>query len=1099
VAVQTDDIGALQASWDGHGFSLWAIEGEQVANHLALRALTSVVFGYHGLAHVRQEVTPLYLPAASEPEGGDPAGRRATHTQTLRSFEGNDFLVLRRFTDLEGVSPSIRWACAAVEVATAAVRAGLLAPSLAPVPLPEHLHAPHLVRARWEARWKLRSTPELDRAIDRLDRDAPSALWAPFPGGPPVAAARSVVEHLADGAARWALDDAGWRAELGRSSRADKVVARRFVGGLREDPVVVAANDAAVAAAAALAAALDQRRAWSDAGVRFRCRARLRPPEAQDLGGETGPTEAPDSNAPGSSAPDSSHPDVSDEHQQPWRATFEVVLLDDPSVVIAWPDLAAGRFDADNAATGFPVTTAGGVTVTEAGLAAMATYTQTIGLALADQIPEFADLAIDRGEVSLSVEEVAALLVDGADRCDELGCTLLVPKELARRKVRVSGTATARPEGGVSANLGQTLVDVDWALALGDHRLTEAEVVKLAEAKSDLVQLRGAWVRVDAGQAANALRQLQQRQGQSALSPAALLRLAAETEAANLDASSGHSPETNGDGAAVELLWEDSTVTEDRSADNWLTELLAGLPDDRLREADEPPGFVGQLRPYQRRAVGWLSFLFRLGLGGCLADDMGLGKTPTTLAHLLAHRGQRPSLVICPLSVVHNWEAEAARFAPELTVFVAHGSDRERGEAFAARVAEVDLVITTYGTLSRDVDTMAAEAWNIVVCDEAQAIKNHRTKAARAVRALQAAQLVALTGTPVENRLSELWSILDAANPGSLGGVGWFRDTFATPIETRGDEGALAGMKRLTGPFVLRRTKADKSLVPDLPDKVEQVAWAQLTEEQAGLYKAVLDDFLAQLEKTDADPGRADRVGSDRVDMQRRGLVVATLTRLKQICNHPAHYLAAGGEEPGALRGRSGKLNRFDELVSELLEAGERALVFTQYREMGELLVAHVADVHDVDANFLHGGVSRTRREKMVTEFQSGSSAPLQIVSLKAGGTGLNLTAASRVIHYDRWWNPAVEDQATDRAWRIGQTSTVFVHKLVCRGTLEERIDGLLEDKRALADSVVGSGEGWLTEMSTDELRGMFRLGSVGDEFPEPVPAAGRSGSEVGP
>ncbi len=446
---------------------------------------------------------------------------------------------------------------------------------------------------------------------------------------------------------------------------------------------------------------------------------------------------------------------------------------------------------------------------------------------------------------------------------------------------------------------------------------------------------------------------------------------------------------------------------------------------------------------------------------------------------------------MCPLSVVHNWEAEAAAFTPKLRVLIAHGAGRKRGEEFAEQLDEVDLVITTYGTVSRDIEAMSAHRWNIVVCDEAQAIKNHRTKAARAVRALDARQLLALTGTPVENRLTELWSILDATNPGSLGGIGWFRDRFATPIETKGDERALAGMKQLTAPFVLRRTKADKSLVPDLPDKIEQVAWARLTDEQAGLYQAVLDDFLAQAEDgADDDSMLAGSTTTDRTSnsggppksaqqssMQRRGLVLATLTRLKQICNHPAQFLAAGGEEPGKLAGRSGKLDRFDELVAELLEAEERALIFTQYREMGELLVAHLAQTHEVRAKFLHGGVSRTGRDEMVSNFQSGDSAPLQVVSLKAGGTGLNLTSASRVIHYDRWWNPAVEDQATDRAWRIGQRSTVFVHKLVCRGTMEERIDALLHDKKALADSAVSSGEGWLTEMSTDELRGLFTLG----------------------
>ena len=565
------------------------------------------------------------------------------------------------------------------------------------------------------------------------------------------------------------------------------------------------------------------------------------------------------------------------------------------------------------------------------------------------------------------------------------------------------------------------------------------------------------------------------------MTPAQLLRLAATAESDTGDGADG----------AIELLAEEEDGRA--SADGWLADLMAGLPDDRLTEADEPDGFVGTLRPYQRRAVGWLGFLARLGLGGCLADDMGLGKTPTTLAHLVGHMGDRPSLVLCPLSVVHNWEAEAAAFTPKLRVLIAHGTSRKRGEAFAEQLEDVDLVISTYGTVSRDIEAMSAHRWNIVVCDEAQAIKNHRTKAARAVRALDARQLVALTGTPVENRLTELWSILDAANPGSLGGIGWFRDSFATPIETKGDEKALAGMKRLTGPFVLRRTKADKTLVPDLPDKIEQVAWARLSDEQAGLYQAVLDDFLAQVAEAERQANREDgeQSGGQQNNMQRRGLVLATLTRLKQICNHPAQFLAAGGEEPGRLQGRSGKLDRFDELVTELLEADERALIFTQYREMGELLVAHLAQTHQVRAKFLHGGVSRAGRDEMVRDFQSGTSAPLMLVSLKAGGTGLNLTSASRVIHYDRWWNPAVENQATDRAWRIGQQSTVFVHKLVCRGTMEERIDRLLHDKKALADSAVSTGEGWLTEMSTDELQGLFSLGRDavaprGDSEPDP-------------
>ena len=351
-------------------------------------------------------------------------------------------------------------------------------------------------------------------------------------------------------------------------------------------------------------------------------------------------------------------------------------------------------------------------------------------------------------------------------------------------------------------------------------------------------------------------------------------------------------------------------------------------------------------------------------------------------------------------------------------------------------------------------------AFDTVVCDEAQAIKNHRTNAALAVRRLTSNQRIGLTGTPVENRLTELWSILDALNPGMLGGITWFKRVFSGPIED-GDDEALAALRRITSPFVLRRTKADRSLVPDLPDKVEQIAWASLSPEQAGLYQAILEDFF----------GRADAA----TGIERRGLVLATLTKLKQVCNHPAAFLR---EESLGDPGRSGKLDRFDELIDDLLEVEERAIVFTQYREMGNQLGVHLKQRLGIDVPFLHGGTSRTHRSNMVDRFQSEGGPPIQLISLRAGGTGLNLTAASRVIHYDRWWNPAVEDQATDRSWRIGQNKTVFVHKLVCRGTLEERIDALLREKRALADAVVGGDESWLTELTTDELRETLRLSS---------------------
>jgi SNF2 family DNA or RNA helicase len=512
-------------------------------------------------------------------------------------------------------------------------------------------------------------------------------------------------------------------------------------------------------------------------------------------------------------------------------------------------------------------------------------------------------------------------------------------------------------------------------------------------------------------------------------------------------------------GTSTHLAAPTDPTTDDRSptavdstllAPDWIGTLFGGLDDEHLDEAHEPESFIGTLRPYQRRGLGWLQFLARVGLGGCLADDMGLGKTATTLAHLLTQPG--PHLVICPLSVVHNWESEARRFTPSLAVHVHHGAGRELGTD-----PDADLVITTYGLAQRDTD-LHRVAWGTVVLDEAQMVKNPNTKAARAVRRLVARQKVALTGTPVENRLVELWSILDAVVPGVLGSQQRFRERYAMPIERHGDAEVAERLRTVTAPFVLRRTKADRRLLPDLPDKIEQIAYAELTAEQAVLYQQVAQQLLHDAEEL--------------TGMQRRGRVLAALTRLKQICNHPAHALA----DDSRLSGRSGKLTRFDELLVDLLDVGERALVFTQFREMGTLLHRHLEQHHGIAADFLHGGVSRTRRQAMIDHFHADDGPPVLLVSLKAGGTGLNLIAASQVIHYDRWWNPAVEDQATDRAWRLGQRRTVNVHKLVSRGTIEERIGQVIDEKRQLAQTVVGTSENWLANLSADDLRQLVVL-----------------------
>jgi SNF2 family DNA or RNA helicase len=411
------------------------------------------------------------------------------------------------------------------------------------------------------------------------------------------------------------------------------------------------------------------------------------------------------------------------------------------------------------------------------------------------------------------------------------------------------------------------------------------------------------------------------------------------------------------------------------------------------------------------------------------------------------------------MSLTGNWQREAERFTPDLTVHVHHGADRLTGAALTDALTAADLVITTYQTAVRDLAALSAVRWSRVVCDEAQAIKNHLSQQAKAVSALPAGSRIALTGTPVENQLSELWSIMEFANPGMLGGQKEFRERFAVPIERHGSEEAARQLRRITQPFVLRRLKTDKSIISDLPEKQEMKVWCNLTQEQASLYAATVTDMLSRID------GASD-------DITRRGLVLATMAKLKQVCNHPAHLLGDGSRLPG----RSGKLARLEELGEEIVAEGDKALCFTQYAEFGRMLQPYLAARIGCPVLFLHGGTSKKQRDALVARFQEADEPLLFLLSLKAGGTGLNLTAANHVIHVDRWWNPAVEDQATDRAFRIGQRRDVQVRKFVCVGTLEEKIDAMIEEKKALAERIVGTGESWLTGLSTAALREVLTL-----------------------
>jgi superfamily II DNA or RNA helicase len=711
----------------------------------------------------------------------------------------------------------------------------------------------------------------------------------------------------------------------------------------------------------------------------------------------------------------------------PWRVEFALQSAEDPSLMVSAADIWTGE-----GAAFAGLASRDPVEELLAGLGAAARLFGELEDALREPAP---------GQVELDAPGAFRFLKQTGPLLSGAGFGVLLPDWVRKARLGLKLTTRSRSAPGSSVTapkfgLGD-LVDFRYEVAVGDQQLDPAELAELARLKVPLVRLRGQWVELDEAHVRAALKFLEQnRSGTMSAADALLAGL-------------------RGPADEVPLV--------DVDADGWLGDLLSGQADRRLRPMAAPPGFAGTLRPYQERGLSWLSFLGELGLGGILADDMGLGKTIQLLSLIASQRpGSGPTLLVCPMSLVGNWQREAARFTPGLRVHVHHGADRLDGDSLAVALVGADLVITSYGVATRDRAALSTLTWARVVCDEAQNIKNHATKQAQAVRALPAATRIALTGTPVENRLSELWSIMEFTNPGLLGSAQRFRETYAIPIERHGPEDpaeAAQALKRLMQPFVLRRLKTDKTIISDLPDKQEMKVWCNLTPEQASLYAATVSDMLAKIEEA------AD-------DISRRGLVLATMAKLKQVCNHPAHLLGDGSRMPG----RSGKLARLEEICDEIMAAGDKALCFTQYAEFGRMLQPHLAARLGCPVLFLHGGTPKKQRDAMVEAFASLDEPALFLLSLKAGGTGLNLTAANHVIHVDRWWNPAVEDQATDRTFRIGQRRNVQVRKFVCVGTLEERIDAMIEDKKALAERVVGAGEGWLTELSTEDLRAVLAL-----------------------
>lgn len=653
-------------------------------------------------------------------------------------------------------------------------------------------------------------------------------------------------------------------------------------------------------------------------------------------------------------------------------------------------------------------------------------------------------------ECKLSMDEAYSFLREAAYFLKEKGFGIIAPawwKKPSKFSVRLE-EKSGSTKGNLKTNNSlvakstfnmDTILEYDWKLALDGNEISDSEFEKISNLKVPFIQFRGQWVEVDIYQIKTLAKMKMNKALNGKIPVGELLRLNLSDE----EIIPGVSVDNIDNAEAVEHFFQK----------------LFNL--DNLEQVDIPRGFSGVLREYQKRGFYWLTFLRSYGIGACLADDMGLGKTVQSICLLLHEREKgltdKPTLIICPTSVVGNWEKEIVKFAPGLKSAIHHGNTRWSYETFSKEIQKNEVIITTYALIVRDKDLFQKEQWAGIILDEAQNIKNSSSKQTQCIKNLQAEYKVALTGTPVENRLSDLWSIMDFLNKGYLYNWSTFRSEFAVPIERDGDSIKSNKLKKIITPFLLRRLKTDTNIIKDLPDKIETKEYAPLTKEQATLYQAVVNDCLNRIDNSEG--------------IQRRGLIIASLTKFKQICNHPVQFLKDNGE----IEGRSGKLASLLEMLEVVVSEGDKSLVFTQFAEMGHILKAEIEKKLGVKTLFLHGGTSRKKREELINSFQDEGNGPMVfILSLKAGGLGLNLTKASHVFHFDRWWNPAVENQATDRAYRIGQVKNVHVHKFICMGTLEEKIDEMLERKQALAESIVSTNENWISDMSNEELRELF-------------------------
>ncbi|MGW7435051.1 DEAD/DEAH box helicase [Streptomyces sp. NPDC054849] len=760
-----------------------------------------------------------------------------------------------------------------------------------------------------------------------------------------------------------------------------------------------------------------------DAGVRISLRIELDAPDpAPSPGAGQTPDHAPDHVRSRSEVPEAA---------PSFRAVLQMHSRADAALVADAADVWAGS---GAAAAAFPP---GARLDALRALRRAARLWPPLTPLLGAAVPDCVELA-DEEVTELLGEAAAALAADGVQVHWPRG---LVRNLNARAVVGSPDTAgTGLPSGLLSPG---ALLSFSWHHALGDQGdLTRAELDRLAEAKRPLVRLRDQWVLIDPAEARRA-RTRQDREVTAADALAAVLTGSAEID---------------GRRVAVE-----ATGPMER-----LRALLTGDPQEG-DGLDAPPELRATLRDYQLRGLRWLVRMTSLGLGACLADDMGLGKTVTLIA-LHLHRARQdpeagPTLVVCPASLLGNWQREIEKFAPGTPVRRFHGPGRSLADLTPSSGG---FVLTTYGTMRLDAPALAAICWGMVVADEAQHVKNPHSSTAKALRTIPAPARVALTGTPVENNLSELWAVLDWTTPGVLGRLGTFRSRYAEPVESGRDPQSAARLGALVRPFLLRRKKSDPGIAPELPPKTETDHTVTLSPEQTALYEAVVRETLAAISEADG--------------MERRGLVVKLLTSLKQICNHPAHYLREHSPGERGARdtagGRSGKLELLDELLDTILAEDGSVLVFTQYVAMARILERHLAG-RGIASQLLHGGTPVPRREELVDRFQAGE-VPVFLLSLKAAGTGLNLTRAGHVVHFDRWWNPAVEEQATDRAYRIGQTQPVQVHRITAEGTVEERIAQLLGRKRALADAVLAGGEAALTELTDAELAELVALRPTG-------------------